>query len=81
MNQRTVATYQEAIKAAKSGSPVNVAGLPSLPDMVPLPSQTAPAGAAPRAPPPTGPVPGGKKFLHLRTCKFSKTASRCWSAG
>ena len=39
MYTRMVGQYNDAIKMAKAGKPVNVNELPSLPDMPPLPPQ------------------------------------------
>ncbi|PIC53302.1 hypothetical protein B9Z55_003063 [Caenorhabditis nigoni] len=41
MNTRLAGQYADAIKEAKRGKPVNVAELPTLPDMAPLPPQTS----------------------------------------
>ncbi|KAF8368089.1 hypothetical protein PRIPAC_85918, partial [Pristionchus pacificus] len=55
MNARQAAQYADALKAAARGQPVDVAGLPTLPDMPPLPKQQQPAAAAAGRP---RPAPG-----------------------
>ncbi|CAL2028254.1 unnamed protein product [Caenorhabditis brenneri] len=49
MNTRLAGQYTEAIRDAKKGKPVNIAELPTLPDMGPLPPQTSGGGGAPTA--------------------------------
>ncbi|CAB63350.3 Coiled-coil and C2 domain-containing protein 1-like [Caenorhabditis elegans] len=97
MNMRLAGQFDEAIKEAKRGKLVNVGELPSLPDMGPLPPQTAPGQAAPKLhqrPPPqeVGPLApsgvegksrnqGQLEFLLERQAQFKQAAIHAKSRG
>lgn len=63
MNARQAAQYADALKAAARGQPVDVAGLPTLPDMPPLPKQQQQTAAAAAGRP--RPAPGENCLLLL----------------